>query len=107
MPDEEQNRPVERQPTDQHVEREVPSQSDGLREATVSDGELLKATGARPSPNPISGPPTQDGPINKAAGPAEQPLVNDSTPREVLSEERRQIPATPPPSQPKADTTDE
>ena len=66
MPDEEQKQPVE-QPT----VRDSTRRRSGHYENAPSDGEILKASGARPSPNPDTSPPTE-GPINKAAD-----LTND------------------------------
>ena len=61
MPDEEQKQPPQR-PTRRELERRDFSQLDN----SASDGETLKASGARPSPTPDSDP-KNPGPINKAA----------------------------------------
>ncbi len=99
MPEEEQ-----RQPAEQPTEGEATStqRDSDLREATVQDGEVLKASGARPSPNPNPHPTAPEGPVNKAvefpdAARHETPIVGDA-----LSEGSTET--TPPPPPPTTDS---
>ena len=94
MPDEEQRRPSQ-QPTE--GERTSTQRDSGIREATVQDGEILKASGARPSPNPNPAPTEPEGPVNRAVEfpdgtRHETPIVGDS-----LSETRTESAPPPPP----------
>ena len=75
-----------------------------IRVTTVHDGEILKASGARPSPNPNPTPTTPDGPVNKAgevpdATRDETPIVGDSS-----SEGHTET--TPPPPSPTTDSNE-
>ena len=95
MPDEEQTQPS--QPSTEG-ERTSTQQDSSIRETTVHDGEILKASGARPSPNPNPTPTAPDGPVNKAvefpdATLNETPIVGDS-----LSEGHTETTPPPPPS---------
>lgn len=99
MPDEEQRQPAQ-QPTE--GESTSTQRESDIREATVQDGEILKASGARPSPNPNPTPTAPEGPVNKAvefpdAARHETPIVGDA-----LSE--TQTEATPPPPPPATDS---
>ena len=99
MPDEEQKQPSQR-PTE--GERTPIRRDDSIREDTVRDGEILKASGARPSPNPDPDPRAPEGPVNKAVEFAdatrhETPIVGDT-----LSE--AQTEAAPPPPSPMTDS---
>ena len=94
MPDEEQ-----RQPSQQPTEEESTStqQEPGTRDVTVQDGEVLNASGARPSPNPNPSPTVPEGPVNKAvefpdATRHETPIVGDT-----LSEDHTETAPPPPP----------
>ena len=94
MPDEEQKQPTQ-QPTE--GERTSTQQDSGVREATVQDGEILKASGARPSPNPNPTPTAPDGPVNKVvefpdATRHDTPVVGDA-----LSEGHTETAPPPPP----------
>ena len=98
MPDEEQ-----KQPAQQPIEREpTPAQPDSttIRDA-AQDGEILKASGARPAPDPPPPAGTTGGPVNKAAEPAE--VTRHETPivRDTLSEgEAGTVPSAPAPPAP-------
>jgi hypothetical protein len=80
MADEEQKQPSQ-QPT---KEERAPAQPDSTRSIdTAQDGEILKASGARPAPDPTSPAGPTGGPVNKAADPAEftrhaTPIVQDT-----------------------------
>ena len=96
MADEEQKQPSQ-QPT---KEERALAQPDSTRSIdTAQDGEILKASGARPAPAPPQPAETTGGPVNKAADPAEftrnaTPIVQD-TPSEGDSGEG---PSAPPPA---------
>lgn len=94
MPDEEQG-----QPSQPPAERESTStqRDPSTREVTVQDGEILKASGARPSPNPDPNPTVPDQPVSKAveitdATRHETPIVGDA-----LSEGHAETAPPPPP----------
>ena len=99
MPDEEQKQPSQR-PTE--VEHTPIQRDNGIREDTARDGEVLKASGARPSPNPDPDPSAPEAPVNKAVEVAEAtghetPIVGDK-----LSE--AQTEAAPPSPSPTTDS---
>ena len=77
MPEEEQKQPVQ-QPT----VRDSTRRRSGQYENAPSDSEILKASGARPSPSPDTDPKTER-PINKAAD-----LTNDVAMFEAPTTER-------------------
>ena len=99
MPDEEQKQPSQ-QPTE--GERPTVRRDYSVRNDTAQDGEVLKASGARPSPHPEPDPKAPEGPVNKAVefeGETrhETPIVGDT-----LSEGQPE--AAPPPPSPTIDS---
>jgi hypothetical protein len=80
MPDEEQKQPPQ-QPTKEERTSAQPDSS--ISSNAAQDGEILKASGARPSPDPGQLPGTTGGPVNKAAELVEAtrhetPIVRDT-----------------------------
>ena len=101
MPDEEQG-----QPSQQPNERDsTPGDfSTDIQEAR--DAEILKASGARPSPNPDAGP-TTPGPINKAADLSDAAHQERAIVGDTLSESKTQTEPAPPSPSPTPDSGEE
>lgn len=76
MPDEEQKQPAQQPTVHDSTRRRA-----GQYENAPSDGEILKASGARPPPNQDAGPKTE-GPINKAADLTNDVEMSEATPME-------------------------
>ena len=99
MPDEEQKEPSQR-PVE--VEHTPILEDNSIRQEAARDVEVLKASGARPSPNPDTDPKAPEGPVNKAVEVAdttrhETPIIGDQ-----LSE--TQTEAAPPSPSPTTDS---
>ena len=93
MPNEE-----ERKPPQQPDKRETVKRGYSLKEGAAQDGEILKASGARPSPPPSTEPaPGTSTPINKGADLTEVEHYAARDAGERLTEVERAKPTPPPP----------
>lgn len=93
MPEEEKKPPAQR-PADQSTERREYSQ----RNAAPQDGEILKASGARPSPSGSNPNPGTSDPVNKAVDPTEVSHFSVDNAGDALPQERAAAPPPPPPA---------
>ena len=102
MPDEEKNQPPQRSTEGESTpeKREF-----SLHEDSARDGEILKASGARPSPNPDPDPQAPEGPVNRAAEFSEATLHETPVVVDTQSEGQTEA-APPPPPPPPPPTTD-
>lgn len=93
MPDEEQKQPAQ-QPTERVTEQRDDSQHRNI----ANDGEVLKASGARPSPPSPEPTPDTSEPINKAADLTEVRHYSVETTGDSKPEEQGATPPPPPPT---------
>jgi hypothetical protein len=91
MPDEEQKQQPPRPTEGDSVRRDF-----RLREDSARDGEIVKASGARPSPNPDPDPKAPGGPVNKAVEPVEATLHEVFLTESAASDAQAEPPASPP-----------
>ena len=93
MPDEEPKQPAE-QPTERVTERTDNSQHRNI----ANDGEVLKASGARPSPPSPEPTPDTSEPINKAADLTEVRHFSVENAGDSRPEQQGETPPPPPPA---------
>ena len=101
MPDEEKKQPPQRSTEGESApeKREF-----SLHEDTARDGEALRASGARPSPNLEPDPKAPEGPVNRAAEFSE--ATRHETPGVVDTQPEGQTEAAPPPPPPTNDSSE-